>query len=45
MQMLEVSARSVQSQPAPSQWTYEDYLTLPDDGHRYEIIEGVNSSS
>jgi Uma2 family endonuclease len=24
------------------EWTYEDYLNLPDDdGHRYEIIEGV----
>jgi Uma2 family endonuclease len=22
-------------------WTYEDLLTLPDDGRRYEIIEGV----
>ncbi|RKZ93272.1 MAG: Uma2 family endonuclease [Candidatus Parabeggiatoa sp. nov. 1] len=22
-------------------WTYEDYLKLPDDGCRYEIIEGV----
>ncbi len=27
--------------PARSQWTYEDYLDLPDDGRRYEIIEGV----
>ncbi len=22
-------------------WTYEDYLALPDDGKRYEIIDGV----
>jgi len=22
-------------------WTYEDYLALPDDGKRYEIIKGV----
>lgn len=22
-------------------WTYEDYLQLPDDGKRYEIIDGV----
>lgn len=22
-------------------WTYEDYLRLPDDGKRYEIIDGV----
>jgi Uma2 family endonuclease len=27
--------------PAQGQWTYEDYLRLPDDGKRYEIIEGV----
>ncbi|MDM8561007.1 Uma2 family endonuclease [Candidatus Parabeggiatoa sp. HSG14] len=23
------------------EWTYEDYLHLPNDNHRYEIIEGV----
>jgi Uma2 family endonuclease len=23
------------------EWTYKDYLNLPDDGRRYEIIEGV----
>jgi Uma2 family endonuclease len=22
-------------------WTYEDYLRLPEDGKRYEIIDGV----
>ncbi|MBT9582716.1 Uma2 family endonuclease [bacterium] len=22
-------------------WTYQDYLTLPEDGNRYEIIDGV----
>ena len=22
-------------------WTYDDYLQLPNDGNRYEIIEGV----
>jgi len=26
---------------ARRKWTYEDYLALPDDGNRYEIIEGV----
>lgn len=26
--------------PEQGQWTYEDYLNLPDDGNRYEIIEG-----
>ena len=29
--------------PGPSQgsWTYDDYAALPDDGHRYEIVNGV----
>jgi len=27
--------------PAQGAWTYEDYLKLPDDGRRFEIIEGV----
>lgn len=27
--------------PLPGQWTYEDYLRLPDDGKRYEIIDGA----
>lgn len=27
--------------PAQGEWTWEDYLRLPDDGNRYEIIEGV----
>ncbi len=27
--------------PAQGEWTYDDYLRLPDDGNRYEIIEGV----
>ncbi len=27
--------------PEQGQWTYEDYLNLPEDGCRYEIIEGV----
>jgi Uma2 family endonuclease len=27
--------------PIQGEWTYEDYLRLPDDGKRYEIIEGV----
>src|SRR6266446_2870835 len=29
--------------PGPPQgsWTYEDYAGLPDDGHRYEIVNGV----
>lgn len=27
--------------PRQGEWTYEDYRRLPDDGRRYEIIEGV----
>jgi Uma2 family endonuclease len=29
--------------PGPRQgcWTYEDYAALPDDGQRYEVIDGV----
>ena len=30
-----------QSWPVQGQWTYDDFLRLPDDGVRYEIIEGV----
>lgn len=27
--------------PPQGEWTYEDYLRLPDDGWRYEVIKGV----
>ena len=27
--------------PVQGEWTYEDYVRLPEDGCRYEIIEGV----
>ena len=30
-----------QSWPAQGQWTYADFLRLPEDGVRYEIIDGV----
>lgn len=30
-----------QDWPAQGEWTYEEYNRLPDDGRRYEIIEGV----
>jgi Uma2 family endonuclease len=29
------------SWPAQGEWTYEDYLRLPEDGNRYEVIRGV----
>ncbi len=27
--------------PPQGQWTYDDYAAIPDDGKRYEIIDGV----
>ena len=27
--------------PAQGRWTYEDYCRIPDDGRRYEVIQGV----
>jgi Uma2 family endonuclease len=27
--------------PAQGEWTYEDYLRLPEDGQRYEVLQGV----
>jgi Uma2 family endonuclease len=39
---LEVPRKEIKSYwPSRGQWTYEDYLRLPDDGNRYEIIDGV----
>jgi Uma2 family endonuclease len=29
--------------PPQGQWTYADYAALPDDGQRYEIVDGVLS--
>ncbi|RME48667.1 MAG: Uma2 family endonuclease [Caldilineae bacterium] len=41
--MLKTTLPQPQTKPWPAQghWTYDDYLRLPDDGRRYEIIEGV----
>lgn len=39
--MSEITIERPRTVPAQGQWTYEDYLALPDDGTRYEIIEGV----
>lgn len=30
-----------ESWPAQGKWTWEDYQRLPEDGQRYEIVEGV----
>jgi Uma2 family endonuclease len=27
--------------PGQGRWTYKDYVALPDDGHRYEIVDGL----
>ena len=27
--------------PGQGRWTYEDYAAIPDDGQRYEIVDGV----
>jgi Uma2 family endonuclease len=40
------TAIAVRSWPPPQgEWTYEDWLKLPDDGYRYEVIDGVLSMS
>ncbi len=36
-----ISLPTTRKWPAQGEWTYEDYLKLPDDGRRFEIIEGV----
>lgn len=36
-----VDLPQIEKQPAQGEWTYDDYLNLPDDGRRYEIINGV----
>lgn len=28
-------------EPAQGRWTYADYAALPDDGNRYEVVDGV----
>lgn len=35
------SSPKIKSTPPREEWRYEDYLNLPDDGQRYEIIGGV----
>jgi Uma2 family endonuclease len=27
--------------PQQGRWTYEDYAAIPEDGHRYEVVNGV----
>lgn len=37
---ISTMAAPLRQWPAPGQWTYQDYLDLPDDGYQYEIIWG-----
>ena len=40
--VLPVTARADHAAgPAQGHWTYSDYAALPDDGNRYEIVDGV----
>jgi len=34
------TAPPVPAWPEQGQWTYEDWLRLPDDGYRYEVLDG-----
>ena len=37
---IEFPEQDGQAWPAQGHWTYQDYLRLPDDGRRYEVIRG-----
>lgn len=40
LKAISTIAAPLRQWPAPGEWTYQDYLDLPDDGYRYEIIGG-----
>lgn len=40
LKAISTAALSIRQWPAPGEWTYQDYLDLPDDGFRYEVIGG-----
>lgn len=40
LKAISTAALSVRQWPVSGEWTYQDYLDLPDDGNRYEIIWG-----
>jgi Uma2 family endonuclease len=40
LKAISTAALPLRQWPRPGQWTYQDYLDLPDDGNRYEIIWG-----
>ncbi len=40
LKAISTAALPLRQWPEPGAWTYEDYRELPDDGYRYEVIEG-----
>jgi Uma2 family endonuclease len=40
MKAISTAAGALRVWPEPGAWTYEDYARLPDDGYRYEVIDG-----
>ena len=40
LKAISTAAIPLRQWPAPGEWTYQDYLYLPDDGSRYEVIWG-----
>jgi len=40
LKAISTAALPLRRWPAPGEWTYQDYLDLPDDGNRYEVIWG-----
>ena len=40
MKALSTTAGALRVWPEPGRWTYEEYARLPEDGYRYEVIEG-----
>jgi Uma2 family endonuclease len=40
LKAISTAAIPLRQWPAPGEWTYQDYLDLPDDGNRYEVIWG-----
>lgn len=40
LKAISTAAISLRQWPSSGEWTYQDYLDLPDDGYRYEVIDG-----
>ena len=39
LKAISTIAANLRQWPAPSRWTYADYLELPDDGNLYRVLE------